>query len=402
MGEIMRLTGILFVCLLVGLFALSETNAAADVPRTLQDNLALYVCAGGKLVKFDAATGAKLDVFFPGPELPADVDVAQDGALLISEEEDRLVLRFDPATGQFDEGPFGETDRLGAPRGIAVKPNGHLFVAELFLCAAPSEVLEFDENGVYVQHHPDDDQNPLAITLEDLACNDSGDLFATQAFLCLDETPGVLRSTATGWELFGDTGDLVTPWGLAFGPDGDLYVVDDDSEYFVHVGVFRYDGTTGAEKGLFVEAGPDTDLIEPRYLTFGPDGNLYVTDAQDGSVRVFNGPLTPNPGAFQGVFGETAGEVEGPLGLVFGPAGSVPELSIEKVDETVFRVTLEKGVDGKTYEVRCSPTLTEPFESWAICGTITLEGSTTGTFEDNTVSPEDSQKFYTVTEQSAP
>jgi streptogramin lyase len=396
MGEIMRLITMFSICFLSGALAFAETNAGA--PRTLQDNLALYVCAEGKLVKFDAATGAKLGVF-PGPELPADVDVAQDGSLLLTEEDDGVVLRFDPNTGQFDEGFFGETDRLGAPRGIAVEPSGHFFVVDIL--PESSDILEFDENGDYVEHHPDDPVHPVAVSFEDLACNDSGELFATQ-WLCFGtETPGVFRSTDTGWELFGETGDLIATYGMAFGPDGDLYVVDEDPDHF---GVFRYNGTTGASKGVFGETASNDNLVAPRYCTFGPDGNLYVTEDDDGSVRVFNGPLSPDPGAFRGIFGETAGEVEGPLGLVFGPAGAEaepPALSVEKIDETTFRVTLENGIDGTTYEVRCSADLTQPFASWQICGTITLEGTATGTLEDNTITPQDSQKFYTTTEQSA-
>lgn len=43
-------------------------------------------------------------------------------------------------------------------------------------------------------------------------------------------------------------------------------------------GIQRFDGITGAFLGYFVLPG-DHGLNYPFYFTFGPDGNLYVTDA---------------------------------------------------------------------------------------------------------------------------
>lgn len=46
---------------------------------------------------------------------------------------------------------------------------------------------------------------------------------------------------------------LVSPGGLDFGPDGDLFVVSGASE--AGGDVLRFDGTTGAAKGTFIPAG---------------------------------------------------------------------------------------------------------------------------------------------------
>jgi hypothetical protein len=54
---------------------------------------------------------------------------------------------------------------------------------------------------------------------------------------------------------------LTSPNGLAFGPDGNLYVVDELTNR-----VLRFDGTTGAPLGVFVSGG----LNDPITLIFTP------------------------------------------------------------------------------------------------------------------------------------
>lgn len=52
--------------------------------------------------------------------------------------------------------------------------------------------------------------------------------------------------------------------------------------------VLRYDGTTGAFRGVFAD---DTHLTSPLGIIFGPDGNLYVADFRDG--QGLNRPCPP-------------------------------------------------------------------------------------------------------------
>ena len=86
--------------------------------------------------------------------------------------------------------------------------------------------------------------------------------------------------------------------GLTFGPDGNLYVSD-----FTNNGVYRYNGSTGAFIDEFVTAG-DPNLDDPEDLVFGPDGNsdgeldLYVANDGDHNVVRYQGPSGASPGAF--------------------------------------------------------------------------------------------------------
>ena len=62
--------------------------------------------------------------------------------------------------------------------------------------------------------------------------------------------------------------------------------------------MFRYDGKTGAFLGVFVQAQNNGGLDHPLGLAFGPDGHLYVGGAESHSIVRFNGTT----GAFMNVF----------------------------------------------------------------------------------------------------
>src|SRR4051812_12027874 len=62
--------------------------------------------------------------------------------------------------------------------------------------------------------------------------------------------------------------ELVHPIAITPGTGGDLIVVADGDN-----NIRRYDGTTGAYKGVFA-----TGLSGPQDLLFGPGGDLYVSN----------------------------------------------------------------------------------------------------------------------------
>ena len=255
------------------------------------------------VLRYDATTGAFVDEFVPRKSGrlnqpnglvigPIDHDLYVTSGLYGGPGRLRGVLRFDGTTGAFLENFAGE-DLMRKPGSILFGPDGNLYVADHIEGAGTNTVQRYDA--------------------------------ATGAFLG-DFVPN-------------NSGGIKNPQGMVFGPDGedggqlDLYVASAGNGK-----VLRYDGTTGAFRGEFV-AGGSGGLDHPFGITFGPDGNLYVADGESlgqGPVLRFQGPSGESPGAFIDTFVPAGtGGLRSPVGLIFGPDGNgdgQQDLYISNVD----------------------------------------------------------------------
>ena len=113
------------------------------------------------------------------------------------------------------------------------------------------------------------------------------------------------------------SGGLKDPDDLTFGPDGNLYVSSGSN---TDGQILRYNGKTGAFIGVFAQS---STMKRPYGNAFGPDGNLYVASFRSDEILQFDGKT----GAFIAVFakgnGTAAGLLNGPNDLMFGPDGKL-------------------------------------------------------------------------------
>ena len=120
-----------------------------------------------------------------------------------------------------------------------------------------------------------------------------------------------------------NSGGLEQPRGIAVGPDGNVYVSDNSQNI-----IFRYDGATGApfpangQTGAVFVSASSGGLSGAGDLTFGSDGNLYVTSGQTNQILEYQGPAGSSPGAFIGVFVSITNGTE-PNFLTFAPDGNL-------------------------------------------------------------------------------
>ena len=123
----------------------------------------------------------------------------------------------------------------------------------------------------------------------------------------------ILRYSATNGAFLGTFVTGTSAKNLTFGPDGNLYVAD------ANLGVVRYNGTNGAYMDTFVPLGTN-GVPDAANLTFGPDGNLYVCSVSSNAVIRFDGQT----GRFMDYFVPPgSGGLSAPQWLVFGPDGDL-------------------------------------------------------------------------------
>jgi WD40 repeat protein len=132
-------------------------------------------------------------------------------------------------------------------------------------------------------------------------------------FSDVEENIERINLTTNKVEVFVSAGYIPGGRGFDFGPDGNLYVAD------ANAGKIReFDGRTGSYIKDFI-----TGISVPITPRFGPDGNLYIARGHNqmgdrrSSILKYNGTT----GEYLGVF--SAAGIETPQNLIFGPDGDL-------------------------------------------------------------------------------
>ena len=232
---------------------------------------------------FNSTTGALTGSLTPtgGWGLPSGIAVGPNGDVYVADMFNNNVDQFSP-TGAYI-GVFA-TSGLFSPGALAFGPDGNLYVANF---APNGYITRYDSNGNPVDGTPFVPASTGLTYPQGLAFGPNGDLYIGDSNDQIDQVvlpSGAFSSITTPGGGCPGT-PFIIPSGLAFGSNGNLYVSDEGAGCgFVGSGVYEYN-TSG---DLLETIVPPNTLSSPIDLAFGPDGNLYVTNG-DATVDAFNG-----------------------------------------------------------------------------------------------------------------
>jgi len=235
------------------------------------------------------------------------------------------------------------------PLGIAVGPDGNLYVAD----SGNNRIQVLTSSGDFVTQWGSDGHDPWSLNAPiHVAVDASGRVFVTEFWLSSNSQSGLQVFSSTGdyfasWRPFGDTTGTFafgSPFGVAVGPDGRVYVADGNSRIYIFT-------STGAYVAFWSVGG--------RGLAVDPSGFVYVMDTGCGCVRKFNASGTQmtswssgaldlavdalgnvytadmaknrvvaydtngGPLAIWGAYGNAPGEFYAPSGISLGPDGRI-------------------------------------------------------------------------------
>jgi uncharacterized protein (TIGR03663 family) len=204
-------------------------------------------------------------------------------------------------------GPGTAPGQLSGPRGVAIAPNGELYVAD----AMNHRIQRFSEEGLQI---------------------------------------GEWGTFATAPE--GGTappGTFNEPWDVAVGPDGSVYVADTWNHRIQH---FTADGEYLSSFGSFGQTGDPASFWGPRAIAIDDGGRLFVADTGNKRIAIFDADGNAL-GQFGG-FGLQLGGLDEPVGIGLDAEGRVYVADtwnqriqvFEEIDEVTFIAIAEWPVDG--------------------------------------------------------
>ncbi len=171
--------------------------------------------------------------------------------------------------------PGNAPGQFNRPRGIAVAPDGSLYIA--------------DTDNNRIQH------------------------------IAADGSP------ITAWGTFADIlkgpapeGTMNQPWSVAVGPDGSVYVAD---TFNFRIEKYTADGQFIKMWGYFGQAEKPEAFWGPRDVAVDSKGQLYVVDTGNKRIVIFD--ADGNYISQFGTVGLGAGQFDEPVGIAFGPEGQI-------------------------------------------------------------------------------
>ncbi len=230
---------------------------------------------------------------------PYDVVVGPDRHLYVSSSGDNRVVELD-TLGNY----VGDLNPCGTyPTGLAFGPDGNLYIAS----RDTNSVFRYDTTantclGECVSPGTGGLDAPYGLTFDS-----QGHMFVSSS------GNNQVIQYDLAWQFVRSYTDaaLLNPRGLAFHPSGDLLIASYDTTR-----VLRFNTQTGGYLGVFTTMGAGPGAVQG--LAYGPNGYLYVVTYGGGVVRIYE--VNGETGVSWRTFNRADPDLNHPAGLAFYPA----------------------------------------------------------------------------------
>ncbi|MGD9889776.1 MAG: NHL repeat-containing protein [Dehalococcoidia bacterium] len=233
---------------------------------------------------------------------------------LVTTHSGDAVARYDSGGRFIDSIVALDSSPLREPRGMAIGPDGHLYVVSAH--ASKSEILQFDgRTGAFITVFARSNglKHPYSLAFAPSDSPAHGSLLVTSQDNSVVSRFDAHTGQAEGILIERGSGGLAAPRLGAFGPDHHFYVASRDSH-----AILRFHGKSGRFIDEFVTR-KGGRLSRPIQFAWGPDGHHYVGSEDNHKVLRHHG----RSGRFQDIFVDGAapagGGLRNPSGIAFGP-----------------------------------------------------------------------------------
>ena len=254
---------------------------------------------------------------------PRGVALGPNGLLYVVDSTNNKVLAFRPdGTVAFQWGSKGSGDgQFNEPWGIAVAPNGDVYVADTW----NHRIQEFDANGRFLAKWGSfaDAKGQLGVQAggfygpRGVAVAPNGNVLVTDTG---NKRVQVFDSKGRFVSMFGgdgtDPGKFKEPVGIAIDSAGNIYVADTWNHR-----IQKFD-PNGQPLAQYPVSGWDSEsIVNKPYLAVGPDGQIFCTEPEKNQFFVLdsNGKLISSKGGL----GTTPRSFDLPIGIAVSTTGQV-------------------------------------------------------------------------------